>query len=92
MASQIIKNFTLSYTSPNGFKVWSGPKTKWIAKILLQSAGAAIHDQPSEDCTGYFLESPAGTYPCIAINGELTDKELHSLIDSLLPSKEYAGK
>ena len=92
MASQIIKNFTLSYTSPNGFKVWSGPKTKWIAKILLQSAGAAIHDQPPEDCTGYFLETPAGTYPCIAINGELTDNELHSLIDNLIPSAEYAEK
>jgi len=92
MASHVQKTATLSYTSPNGFKVWSDPKAKWMARILLQSAGAVIKDQPSDDCTGYILESPAGIYPCIAINGELTDNELHSLIDSLIPSIEYAGK
>ena len=92
MSSQLIKSCTLLYTSPNGFKVWSGSQTKWMAKIFLQSAGAVIHDPPSEDCTGYIIETPVGTFPCIAVNGKLSDGELHNLIDSFVPAREYAGK
>ncbi len=83
---------TLVYTSPNGTKVWGSPRGKWLAGILLSSARASIKDAPSEDRTGYLLETPAGTFPALAVNGQLTDDELRALIDSLVPTKEYTGE
>lgn len=83
---------TLIYTSPNGIKVWASPQGKWLAGILLNSARAAIKDAASEDRTGYLLETPGGTFPALAINGQLTDDELHALVDSLVPAKEYTGE
>jgi hypothetical protein len=76
------------YSSPNGFKVWSGPMDKWGANILLQSARNIIKDPPAEDRTGYLLESPEGTFPALAVNGQMTDEELHALVDSLAPARE----
>ena len=89
MMGQFARQGTLVYTSPNGFKVWGGGKDKWMAQILLQSAKAWIKDAPAEDRIGFILESPAGTFPTLAINGPVTDEELHILIDSLMPAKEY---
>ena len=83
---------SLAYTSPKGVKVWTGPQGKWLAGILLNSSRAAIRDAPAENCTGYLLETPSGTFPALAINGQLTDDELHALIDSLVPAKEYTGE
>lgn len=83
------KTGTLVYTSPNGFKVWGGGPHKWFAEILLTSAQSVIKDPPSDDRVGYILESPAGTFPALAINGSLSDEELHELIDTLIPAKEY---
>jgi hypothetical protein len=85
----VVKAGTLVYTSPNGFKVWGGGPQKWYAQILLQSAQWLIKDPPSEDRIGYVLESPAGTFPALAINGPVTDDELHKLVDSLISAKEY---
>ena len=85
----LAKTGTLVYTSPNGFKVWGGGPTKWYAEILLNSARSVIKDTPSDDRVGYILESPAGTYPALAINGPLSDEELHELIDTLIPAKDY---
>ena len=82
----------LVYTSPTGVKVWSGPLDKWLAGILLQSARSTIKDPPSEERTGYLLETPAGTFPILAINGSLSDDELHGLIDSLVPAGESLGQ
>ena len=79
----------LVYTSPNGFKVWGGGPQKWYSKILLESARAFIKDPPSEDRIGYVLESPAGTFPALAVNGPVTDEELHRLVDSLVPAQKY---
>jgi hypothetical protein len=76
------------YTSPNGFKVWGGGPQKWYAGTLLRSARAAIKDPPAEDRIGYVLESPAGTFPALAVNGPVTDEELHRLVDSLVPDEE----
>ncbi len=76
------------YTAPSGAKVWSVPMSKWLAGILLQSAKASIKDPPAASRTGYVLETPAGTFPTLAINGRLTDAELHALVDSLVPAKE----
>ncbi len=84
-----VKQGTVVYTSPNGFKVWGGGPQKWYSQILLQSARAFIQDPPAEDRIGYVLESPAGTFPALAINGPVTDEELHTLVDSLIPTKEY---
>ncbi len=83
---------TLVYTSPTGVKVWSGPRDKWLAGILLQSARAVIRVSPAENRTGYLLETPAGTFPALAINGPVSNAELHALIDSLIPAKEYQGE
>ena len=77
------------YTSPNGVKVVSSSRDKWLAGILLQSAQAWIGEAASEDRTGYLLQTPAGTCPTLAINGKMTDDELHALIDNLIPAKEY---
>jgi hypothetical protein len=80
------------YESPSGFKVWSGSTDKLIAGILLQSAGFGITEPLSEDRTGYLLESPAGTFPALAINGKVSDEELHALVNSLVPAKSYKGE
>jgi len=90
--SLLTKISKLKYTSPNGFKIWSGPNDKVLAKILLTSSRATIKDPPSEERMGYILESPDGTFPCIAINGKLSDNELYALIDSFVPSRKYTGK
>jgi hypothetical protein len=72
------------YTSPSGVKVLSGPQDKWLAGILLQSSQATIQDPPAENRTGYLLQTPEGTFPALAVNGTLTDEELHALVDSLV--------
>jgi hypothetical protein len=82
----------LVYTSSNGVKVWSGRTGKWLAGILLQSARFVIKESPAENRTGFVIETPAGTFPALAINGQLTGAELHALIDSLIPAKEYLKK
>jgi hypothetical protein len=93
MLGGVVKQGTLVYTSPNGFKVWGGGRSKWLAQILIQSARAWVKDAPSEDRVGFILESPANTFPALAINGQVTDEELHGLIDSLVPARDYiAGK
>jgi hypothetical protein len=82
----------LVYTSPNGFKVWGGGPEKWYSEILLKSARDIIIDPPSQERIGYGLESPAGTFPILAVNGPITDEELRSVVDSLVPAKEYKGE
>lgn len=89
MLGRIVQQGQVVYTSPNGFKVWGGGPQKWYSGILLQSAQYIIKDPPSEDRTGYILESPAGTFPALAINGPVTDEELHRLVDSLVSAKDY---
>ena len=76
----------LQYTSPAGIKVWISKDARPMAKILLSSIGSTrliFSDPPSPDCTSYLLETPEGTFPVIAVNGVLTDAELHGLVDSL---------
>jgi hypothetical protein len=87
MAGPMVKHGKLVYTSGGGVKVWSGPKDKALAEILLQSARFMIKDPPSKDATGYLLETPSGTFPALAINGQLSEKELHTLIDGLVPAQ-----
>jgi hypothetical protein len=84
MLSPMTKIAKVVYTSPNGVNVLSGPQDKWLAGILLQSSRAIIGDPPSEDRTGYLLQTPEGTFPALAVNGQLTDEELHALVDGLV--------
>ena len=86
------KTGTLVYTSPNGCKVWAGPKGKWLAGVLLGSARPVIGAQVAEDCVGYLIETPSGTVPALAVNGTLSDIELRALVDSLVPAKEEGGQ
>jgi anti-sigma factor RsiW len=87
-----VKTGKMLYESPKGFKVWSGPMDSWLANILLQSARATIKDPPSKNAMGFMIETPAGTFPALAVNGKVNDDELHALIDGLVPAKEYRGK
>jgi hypothetical protein len=81
----------LVYTSPAGIKVWTDAhRGPWLARILLRSARYFIKDTTGADLAGYILETPAGTFPALAINGKITDEELHALIDSLVPAKDIA--
>jgi hypothetical protein len=82
----LVRKSQLLYTSPAGFKVWSNKNDKSLARILLSSIGSTriiFSDRPAEDCSGYLLETPEGTYPALAVNGVLTDAELHGLVDRL---------
>jgi hypothetical protein len=92
MLGPLVKTGRLVYESPNGFKVWSGPRDQWLADILLKSARAWIKDPSAPDRTGYALESPAGTFPCLAVNGAITEEELHSLVDSLVPARTQVSR
>ena len=87
-----IKSRKLVYESPAGVKVWSGDKDKQLAEILLMSARGSIGMAPSADRTGYVLEAPGGVFPLLAINGQITNDELHTLVNSLIPAKRYLGR
>jgi len=87
-----IRQAKVVYTSPSGFKVWSGGPEKWYSQVLLNSARDIIGDSVSEARRGFALESPAGTFPLLAINGAISDEELHALVDSLIPAEEYKGQ
>jgi hypothetical protein len=84
MLEPVTKIAKVIYTSPSGVKVLSSAQDKWLAGILLQSSQATIQDPPSENRTGYLLQTPDGTFPALAVNGALTDDELHGLVDSLV--------
>ena len=89
MLGNVVKAGQAVYTAPNGFKVWGGGPQKWFSNILLQSARASIQDPPSEDRIGYVLESPAGTFPALAVNGPVSNEELRTLADSLIPARDH---
>ncbi len=79
----------LVYTSPAGVKVWShAERGPWLAQILLQSERYNIKDAPGKDLSGYILETPDRTFPALAVNGKITDEELHAMVDSLVPAKD----
>ena len=86
MARMMVAQAELAYTSPSGVKVWSSSRGPWLAGILLQSAMMVTREKPADDRTGYLLETPAGTFPALAVNGKITDDELHTLVDSLMPA------
>ncbi len=74
---------------PNGYKVYTGVggENFWVP-YAFKNAGF----EPAEDCSGYIIETPAGTFPMMAVNGQLTEQELESLVNSLIPAREYTVK
>lgn len=77
-----------TYVSDNGFKALhqSDKETEmWWTEFALKSSGF----EPTANRVGYILQSPAGTYLVLAINGPISKQELKSLIDSLVPADEY---
>jgi hypothetical protein len=77
------------YTSPGNFKLWRGGREKWFSKILLESADHVLDDAPSDNRTGCAIESPANSFLLLAINGPVTEQQLHQLVNSLIPAAKY---
>lgn len=76
------------YESENGFKALhqSDKKTEmWWTEFALKSSGF----EPRANRVGYILMSPAKTFMVLAVNGPVSEQELQSLVDSLLPAEEY---
>ena len=81
------------YTSPNGFKLYrNADEEKWFTRILLDSSRHVFGDPAADNRMGGLIGTPAGTVIALAVNGPLTDQELHSLIDPLVPAKDVADK
>jgi len=77
-----------TYVSDNGFKALhqSDKKTEmWWTEFALKSSGF----EPRANRVGYILMSPAKTFMVLAVNGPVSEQELQSLVDSLLPAEEY---
>ncbi len=73
------------YTSSSGFKIYSlGDRAKWYANIYITASSGVHGEQPSADRVAYIVETPAGTWCKLAINGTLSDAELHALVDKLV--------
>jgi len=75
----------IHYISPDGFKVWTGGPEKWWTNMVLRSAQLT----PVADRRGFMVGTPAETYIAVAINGPISEEELRSLADSLIPAEEY---
>ena len=76
------------YESKDGFKVLhQDDKTTemWWTELALKSSGF----DPHENRVGYILRAPAGAYMVLAVNGPVSEQELHGLVDSLIPAEEY---
>jgi hypothetical protein len=76
------------YESANGFKVMHQNDTTtemWWTEVALKSSGFTA----SANRVGYILMSPAKDFCVLAINGPVSDEELHGMIDSLIPADKY---
>lgn len=76
------------YESENGFKVLHQTDKQaemWWTEFALKSAGF----EPKANRIGYIIKSPADTFMVMAVNGPVSEQELHALIDSLVPANEF---
>ena len=86
--SELGEDVPWMYESENGFKVLHSDTNQnemWWTGLALKSSGFEPHDNR----VGYILSSPDGSYMVLAINGPVSEQELHDLIDSLVPAQEY---
>jgi hypothetical protein len=77
-----------AYESKNGFKALHQSDKEgemWWTEFALKSSGF----EPTANRVGYILMSPAKTFLTLAINGPVSEQELHGLVDSLVPAEEY---
>ena len=77
-----------TYESENGFKVFhqNDKETEmWWTEVALKSSGF----EPHANRVGYILMSPESAFMVLAINGPVSEQELQSLVDSLIPADEY---
>jgi hypothetical protein len=84
----LVPRCNLQYTAPNGIKLYECAPLQKMSSMLLQSAYAVTKEKPSKDATCYLLETPDKTYPVLAINGTVSDSELHSVVDLLVSAEE----
>jgi len=84
----IRQNGRLISSHSNDVKVWAGGPDKWWTEIHLRNCGFT----PAQDRSGYVLETPDGTFLSLAVNGQLTNEELQTLAQSLVPAKDYIQK
>ncbi len=85
----------LAYTSPTGVKVWTTSPDNQMSSKLLRSSRHIIGISKrsiSKQCVGWWIETPVGTFPFLAINGPVSEEELHAIIDSLVSAKEYVDE
>lgn len=73
----------------NGCKIYrdTGSAAFWT-ELVFKNSGI----EPAKDRSGFIVQSPAGTFPLIAVNGPVTEEELAVLVNSLIPAKEYEVK
>jgi hypothetical protein len=73
----------------NGCKLYrnTGGEAYWT-EVCFKSSGI----EPAKDRCGIIVETPAGTFPLIAVNGPVTDEELKAIVNSLIPAKDYQVK
>jgi hypothetical protein len=84
--SWVLKYGRELYTSGNGCKLWAGGSAeKQWTEIHMTICGFTA----AEDRKGYVIQTPGGTYLSLAINGQLSDEELHGLVDSVVSAREY---
>jgi hypothetical protein len=77
-----------TYESTNGFKAIHQSDKEgemWWTEFALKTSGF----EPHANRIGYILMSPAKTFLVLAINGPVSDEELHNLVDSLILADEY---
>ncbi len=85
---EVEQPFPWTYVSENGFKTLHQSDKEgemWWTEFSLKSSGF----EPSANRVGYILQSPAGTYLVLAVNGPVSKQELHSIVDSLVPAEEF---
>jgi hypothetical protein len=82
------KPISWPYVSQSGFKALQQDDKQgemWWTEFALKSSGF----EPTANRVGYILQSPANSFMLLAINGPISDQELQSLIDSMIPAEEY---
>lgn len=77
-----------TYESENGFKMMhqnDRDTELWWTEFAIKSSGF----EPRDNRVGYILMSPENTFMVLAINGPVSEPEIHELVDSLIPAAEY---
>ncbi len=80
------------YTSPSGNRLRPMPDAHKQAVALISAVRVYTGSGPSKDCTAYLVETPAGTILPLAVNGRVSDQELHGIVDRVVGARGISGK